>query len=116
MVSVDMLNSHPFYRSKYIETKEEDWAVKSENGTWFGMIGMVARREVDAAVGGLTMYPSRLNLVDFLIPLMVEKYAQIQTSILIKTRFFLEAREEGECGNLLELAVFLSRRTIRNPQ
>jgi hypothetical protein len=41
------------------------------------MIGIVARREVDAAVGGLTMYPSRLNLVDFLTPLMIEKYVQI---------------------------------------
>jgi hypothetical protein len=24
-------------------------------------------------VGGLTMYPSRLNLVDFLTPLMIDK-------------------------------------------
>jgi hypothetical protein len=66
-----------FLRSRYVETKEEDWAMQSENGTWFGMIGIVARREVDAAVGGLTMYPSRLNLVDFLTPLMIDKYVQI---------------------------------------
>lgn len=69
----EILCFHAFYRSNYIETKEEEWAVKSENGTWFGMIGMVARREADAAVGGLTMYSSRLNLVDFLIPLMIDK-------------------------------------------
>jgi hypothetical protein len=69
-----------FLRSRYVETKEEDWAMQSENGTWFGMVGIVARREVDAAVGGLTMYPSRLNLVDFLTPLMIDKYVQIRTT------------------------------------
>lgn len=51
--------------------------MQSANGTWFGMVGIVARREVDAAVGGLTMYPSRLNLVDFLIPIMIDKYVRI---------------------------------------
>jgi hypothetical protein len=51
--------------------------MQSENGTWFGMVGMVARREVDAAVGGLTMYSSRLNLVDFLTPLMIDKCVPI---------------------------------------
>jgi hypothetical protein len=52
--------------------------VESENGTFFGMFGMVARKEVDVAVGGLTVYRSRLNLVDFLVPLLTDKYVQIQ--------------------------------------
>jgi len=65
-----------FFRSRYIETKEEDWAVQSRNGTMFGMIGMISRRGADAAVGGLTMYPSRLKFVDFLTPLMIDKYVQ----------------------------------------
>jgi hypothetical protein len=45
----------------------------SENGTLFGMVGMVARREVDAAVGGLTLYRSRLAFVDFLLQLLTDK-------------------------------------------
>jgi hypothetical protein len=52
----------------------------SENGKLFGMIGMVARKEVDVAVGGLTLYRSRLNLVDFLGPLLIDKYVQIYIS------------------------------------
>jgi len=52
----------------------------SENGKLFGMIGMVARKEVDVAVGGLALYHSRLNSVDFLGPLLTDKYVQIYRS------------------------------------
>jgi hypothetical protein len=72
-----MLHFYSLCSSRYVETKEEDWGMTSENGTLFGMIGMVARKEVDAAVGGLTLYGSRLNLVDFLITLLPDKYVQI---------------------------------------
>jgi hypothetical protein len=51
----------------------------SENGTWLGMIGMVARKEVDAAVGGLTLFRSRLAVVDFLLPLLIDKYVYRDT-------------------------------------
>jgi len=49
----------------------------SENGKMFGMTGMVARQEVDVAVGGLALYRSRLKMVDFLVPLLIDKYVQI---------------------------------------
>jgi len=45
----------------------------SESGKLFGMTGMVARKEVNVAVGGLTLYRSRLTLVDFLVPLLIDK-------------------------------------------
>ena len=48
-----------------------------ETGKLFGMIGMVARMEVDVAVGGLVIVRNRLNLVDFLVPLLIDKYVQI---------------------------------------
>jgi hypothetical protein len=63
-----------------VETKEEDWGMASESGKLFGMIGMVARGEVDVAVGGLSLYRSRLNFVDFLLPLLTDKYVQIKNS------------------------------------
>jgi hypothetical protein len=49
----------------------------SESGKMFGMTGMVARKEVNVAVGGLTLYRSRLNVVDFLVPLLTDKYIQV---------------------------------------
>jgi hypothetical protein len=48
-----------------------------EKGTWFGMVGIFAREEAAAAVVGLTMYPSRLDLVDFLATLLIDKCAHV---------------------------------------
>jgi hypothetical protein len=71
-----ILHFYSFCSSRYVETQEEDWGMTSENGKLFGMIGMVARNEVDVAVGGLALYHTRLDFVEFLVPLLTDKYVQ----------------------------------------
>ena len=51
---------------------QEKWVKRKYNGT-SGMIGIVARNEADAAIGAFTMYRSRVEAVDFLIPLLEDE-------------------------------------------
>ncbi|KAJ4438051.1 hypothetical protein ANN_13990, partial [Periplaneta americana] len=80
------------FTSKYIETTEEDWSIKSDFGTWFGMIGVLARKEADAAIGGLTMYSSRLKVVDFLMPLMIDN--EVRDTCVHPTSLMESGKEE----------------------
>ncbi|KAJ9585857.1 hypothetical protein L9F63_020499 [Diploptera punctata] len=58
------------FSSRYVEIVKKKIGGMSYNGTAIGMIGIIARKEADVAIGGFTIYPSRLLVVDFLIPLL----------------------------------------------
>ncbi|KAJ4436552.1 hypothetical protein ANN_16584 [Periplaneta americana] len=59
------------YSTKYMKS-ELDWGME-KNGTWTGVIGLVQRNEVDVAIASLTISTTRLQAVDFLLPLMTGK-------------------------------------------
>ncbi|PSN34668.1 hypothetical protein C0J52_19806 [Blattella germanica] len=64
------LESRLNFSSRYYESIEDERGIKMKDGSWVGMIGYIDRKEVDVAIGALTMYPSCLNVTDFLIPLL----------------------------------------------
>jgi ABC-type amino acid transport substrate-binding protein len=43
------------------------------NGSWNGLIGMLARREADVAITGVIMTPMRTEVVDFTLPIFLSK-------------------------------------------
>jgi len=43
------------------------------NGSWNGLIGVLARREVDVAISGVIMTPMRTKVVDFTIPIFLSR-------------------------------------------
>jgi ABC-type amino acid transport substrate-binding protein len=47
----------------------------SADGTWSGLIGVLARREADVAVTGTTMTPKRAEVVDFTLPIFQSRYS-----------------------------------------
>ncbi|XP_055926547.1 glutamate receptor ionotropic, kainate 2-like isoform X1 [Argiope bruennichi] len=55
---------------EYRIVADESYGKKYDNGTWDGMIGEVINREVDLAIGDLTITQEREEFVDFTMPFM----------------------------------------------
>ncbi|XP_064454936.1 glutamate receptor U1-like [Ornithodoros turicata] len=51
-----------------------------ERNRWSGMIGMVHRKEVDVALGGLSVFYERDKYVDFALPYIVDSFAFVTKS------------------------------------
>jgi len=51
-------------------TPENVWGVKLPNGTWNGVMGVLARREADVFTNGLVATSERNSVVDFLTSIM----------------------------------------------
>jgi hypothetical protein len=48
---------------------EKFWGVELPNGTWNGVMGVMARREADVTSIGLVATSARMRVVDFLAPI-----------------------------------------------
>ncbi|XP_063233588.1 glutamate receptor ionotropic, kainate glr-3-like [Bacillus rossius redtenbacheri] len=57
------------FTTKYIENKNRGYGIES-HGSWNGMIEMLRKNEVNAAVGDFTMSRIRKSVIDFTIPLI----------------------------------------------
>jgi hypothetical protein len=44
------------------------------NGTWDGIVGIMARREADVTSVELTMDPLRSEVVDYIVPLINDRF------------------------------------------
>ena len=47
---------------------------KNSEGNWTGMIGMITRNEADVAVADIVMNPIRISVINFIAPLLNQKY------------------------------------------
>ncbi|KAG7169259.1 Glutamate receptor-like 57 [Homarus americanus] len=48
------------------------WGGRQANGSWSGMVGLVARKDVDIALGPFVVTESRASVVDFSLPLTMD--------------------------------------------
>ncbi|XP_033744251.1 glutamate receptor 3-like [Pecten maximus] len=55
---------------KFVVQKDDEYGVKTNNGSWTGMIGEIVRRDADLAVAPLTITKEREEDVDFTKPFM----------------------------------------------
>lgn len=46
----------------------------ADNGSWRGLIGVLSRQEIDVAVSAITMTPMRTEVVDFTLPIFLNRY------------------------------------------
>ncbi|XP_022237910.1 probable glutamate receptor [Limulus polyphemus] len=80
---LDMLSTYvPFRYAIYIPS-DHKWGIRSENGTWNGMVGMLQREEVDLALGPFTVTYERNEIITFSYPLLMD-------SVVILTNRFEE--------------------------
>ena len=61
-------------RSKMIISPDGAWGTKLPNGSFNGIIGMIARREVDAGVTSLSLTQPRSEVADYLFRFATQKY------------------------------------------
>jgi len=54
-------------------TPENFWGVELPNGTWNGIMGVMARLEADVTINGLVATSARKSVVDFLAPITQHK-------------------------------------------
>jgi hypothetical protein len=59
-----------FVRTKFYTLSESNFGSILPNGSWDGIVGMLTRREVDAATANLILTPERAMALDFLAPLL----------------------------------------------
>jgi ABC-type amino acid transport substrate-binding protein len=50
--------------------REKNWGSVMRNGSWNGLVGMLTRHEVDVATANLIVTPERVDVVDFLAPIL----------------------------------------------
>lgn len=62
------------FRSELKLTPENVYGKQMENGSWDGVMGMMARGEVDATSVELTMEPMRSEAVDYIAPLINDRF------------------------------------------
>ncbi|KAJ4428309.1 hypothetical protein ANN_24328, partial [Periplaneta americana] len=53
---------------------DQSFGIKEANGSWTGLIGMLQRREVDVVNADVTMTSERLDVVDFMTPLVSTRF------------------------------------------
>jgi hypothetical protein len=68
-----------------MKTPENAWGVELPNGTWNGVIGVMARREADVSSIGLVATSARMRVLDFLAPIKQLKYGI--SSVAYKTHY-----------------------------
>ncbi|KDR16868.1 hypothetical protein L798_08610 [Zootermopsis nevadensis] len=74
------------FRSELKLTPENVYGKQMENGSWDGVMGMMARGEVDATSVELTMEPMRSEAVDYIAPLINDReYLFIKNHNLFET-------------------------------
>jgi hypothetical protein len=56
-------------RSEFKLPKENAYGKLLKNGSWVGVMGLMARNEVDVTAVELTMEPMRSDVVDYIAPL-----------------------------------------------
>ena len=57
-----------------MKSRENVWGVELPNGTWNGVIGVMARSEADVSSIGLVATSARMRVVDFLAPVTQLRY------------------------------------------
>ncbi|KAK8381548.1 hypothetical protein O3P69_018561 [Scylla paramamosain] len=79
---------------EYLEPPDGLWGAKFPNGSWFGMMGMLHRREVDVAIGPFGVTLERTKVADFSVPITATDHAvlyrrpQIEPDLLGFTKPF----------------------------
>ncbi|KAK7111831.1 hypothetical protein V1264_011398 [Littorina saxatilis] len=58
------------FRFQIVESPDNKYGALEKDGRWNGMVGMVARKEVDMGVGPYTITSLRETVVDFSVPFM----------------------------------------------
>ncbi|XP_047482485.1 glutamate receptor-like [Penaeus chinensis] len=53
------------------------WGAKLPNGSWFGMLGMLERKEVDMSVGPFAPSTERATVADFSVPILISDHTII---------------------------------------
>lgn len=61
-------------RSELKSVPDKVYGRQMENGSWDGIMGMMARGEVDATSVELTMEPMRSEAVDYISPLSNDRF------------------------------------------
>jgi len=64
---------HLLFRSEFKLPKENEYGKLMKNGSWNGVMGLMARNEVDVTCVDLTMEPVRSDVVDYIAPLTNER-------------------------------------------
>jgi ABC-type amino acid transport substrate-binding protein len=57
-------------RNKFYVSEDRTWGSAMGNKSWNGLIGKLTRGEVDVAPTNLIATPDRLDVVDFLAPIV----------------------------------------------
>ncbi|KAG7153933.1 Glutamate receptor-like 67, partial [Homarus americanus] len=76
---VDYLAQGLNFTYKYVQPADGTFGSKQNDGSWSGMVGMVARGEADIALGPFGITESRTEVVDFTWPVMIQ-YSRIMGS------------------------------------
>ncbi len=61
-----------------IHSKDKKWGGVNDDGTWNGLVGMLAYGEIDISTAGLSLFEERTAVVDFSIPLSEEAMTLIE--------------------------------------
>lgn len=62
------------HRSEYLEPADGTYGNQDENGTWGGVVGMIAREEADVGINILAFSTERIRSIAFLPPIWNSKY------------------------------------------
>ncbi|XP_071548145.1 glutamate receptor ionotropic, kainate 5-like [Panulirus ornatus] len=57
-------------RYEFAEPSDGFWGAEYPNGSWFGMMGMMQRKEVDLALGPFAISLDRSRVADFSVPIL----------------------------------------------
>ncbi|KAK4310049.1 hypothetical protein Pmani_018354 [Petrolisthes manimaculis] len=71
----DVIREKLGYCHEYLEPPDGLWGAKYPNGSWFGMMGMIHRREVDVAIGPFGVTLDRIAVADFSVPITATDHA-----------------------------------------
>ncbi|KAK3868191.1 hypothetical protein Pcinc_026411 [Petrolisthes cinctipes] len=71
----DVIREKLGYCHEYLEPPDGLWGAQYPNGSWFGMMGMIHRREVDVAIGPFGVTLDRIAVADFSVPITATDHA-----------------------------------------
>ncbi|XP_071530509.1 glutamate receptor ionotropic, delta-2-like [Panulirus ornatus] len=74
---LDILSEMIEFDYELLRPPDKLWGIKSDNGSWSGMIGMLHREEVEFAIGPFLVTPDRSMVSDFSEPVYIDNQALV---------------------------------------
>jgi hypothetical protein len=59
-----------FHRPEYFIPPDGTYGLQKANGTWSGVVGMVATDEVEIGIGLFSFTEERMDVIDYLPPIL----------------------------------------------